>query len=158
MKKSPIFLFVVLLLAGPGSIAMSMGKHRGAALIGRPLNISVEAILDSQEDLASLCLEADVFYADVRQDKSRVKVAAEKTLVSGRDAVIRISSSALVDEPVVTIYLRAGCQQKTEKRYVVLADFVSEAARPSAISQVPGSISVGFPPGNDPGRCLAVTW
>lgn len=34
----------------------------------------------------------------------------------------------LVDEPVVTIYLRVGCQLKTERRYVTLAELVSEAA------------------------------
>ncbi len=141
VKKSRIFLFVVLLLAGTASLAMTMGRHSGAALVGRPLDISVQAVLDTQEELASLCLEADVFYADARQDKSRVRVVAEKSLASGRNAVIRILSSAVVDEPVVIIYLRAGCQQKTEKRYVVLADLVSEAAKPSAISQVPGSIS-----------------
>ena len=106
---------------------MSLGRHRGAALIGRPLDISVQAVLDTQEDLAALCLDADVFYADYKLQKSRVQVTAEKTSPAGLDAVIRIRSAVLVDEPVVTLYLRLGCQQKTERRYVVLADLVSEA-------------------------------
>lgn len=115
-----------MLFATANSIAMSLGRHRGAALIGRPLDISVQAVLDAQDDIASLCLDADVFYADNKLDKSRVRVTAEKVSSGTQDAVIRIRATSLVDEPVVTIYLRVGCQQKTERRYVTLADLVSE--------------------------------
>ena len=106
---------------------MSLGRHRGAALIGRPLDISVQAVLDAQDDIASLCLDADVFYADTRLDKSRVRVTVDKATSGSQDAIIRIRSTSLVDEPVVTIYLRVGCRQKTERRYVTLADLASEA-------------------------------
>ena len=126
MKKSFIFLSILLLFAVADSIAMSLGRHRGAVLIGRPLDISVQAVLDGQEDLSSLCLDADVFYADNKLDKSRVRVTAEKTSPTSQDAVIRIRSAVVIDEPVVTVYLRVGCQQKTEKRYVALADLVSD--------------------------------
>ena len=115
-----------MLLAAANSIATSLGRHRGAALIGRPLDISVQAVLDAQDDVSGLCLDADVFYADNKLDKSRVRVTAEKGASGPQDAVIRIRSTSLIDEPVVTIYLRVGCQQKTERRYVLLADLVSE--------------------------------
>ena len=128
VKKIPVVLFWLLLLAATNSSALSLGRHRGAALIGRPLDISVQAVLDVQEDPAGLCLDADVFYGDNKLGKSRVRVSAEKISPAGPDAVIHIRSSALIDEPVVTFYLRVGCQQKTEKRYVVLADMASEAA------------------------------
>lgn len=116
-----------MLLAAANSIAMSLGRQRGAALVGRPLDISVQAVLDTQDDLASLCLDADVFYADNKVDKSRIRVTAEKVSPNTQDALIRIRSTTLVDEPVVTVYLRVGCQQKTERRYVTLADLASEA-------------------------------
>lgn len=115
-----------MFLAATNSTAMSLGRHRGAALVGRPLDLSVQAVLDAQDDITSLCLDADVFYADNKVDKSRVRVTAERVGSGTQDAVIRIRSSSLVDEPVVTMYLRIGCQQKTERRYVVLADLVSE--------------------------------
>ena len=115
-----------MLLAAANSMAMSLGRHRGAALIGRPLDLSVQAVLDAQDDISSLCLDADVFYADNKVDKSRVRVTAERVGAGTQDAVIRIRSSSLVDEPVVTMYVRVGCQQKTERRYVILADLVSE--------------------------------
>ncbi len=135
-----------MLLAAANSIAMSLGRHRGAALIGRPLDISVQAVLDAQDDVASLCLDADVFYADSKVDKSRIRVTVEKVSPNTQDAVIRIRSTTLVDEPVVTIYLRVGCQQKTERRYVTLADLASEALpdRNAAVSVAP-SLQVSPP-------------
>ena len=105
---------------------MSLGRHRGATLIGRPLDITVQAVMDAQEDIASLCLDADVFYADNKLDKARVRVTAEKSATGSQDVVIRVRSSNLVDEPVVTLYLRVGCQQKTERRYVTLAELASD--------------------------------
>ena len=105
---------------------MSLGRHSGATLIGRPLDISVQTVLEAQDDVGSLCLEADVFYADNKLDKSRVRVTLEKSASAPQQGLIRIRSAVLVDEPVVTLYLRAGCQLKTERRYVSLAELVAE--------------------------------
>ena len=146
MKKKFVVLFVLTLLAAANSIAMSLGRHRGAALIGRPLDISVQAVLDAQDDIASLCLDADVFYADTRLDKSRVRVTVDKATSGSQDAIIRIRSTSLVDEPVVTIYLRVGCRQKTERRYVTLADLASEAVPDrSAASPAEPPMQVSLP-------------
>lgn len=139
-----------MLLAAANSIAMSLGRHRGAVLIGRPMEISVQAVLDTQDDVASLCLDADVFYADNKIDKSRIRVTAEKAASGAQDAVIRIRSTVLVDEPMVTVYLRVGCQQKTERRYVTLADLASETtldrgASPASAYPQPSS-SLASPP------------
>ena len=142
MKKRPIVLLGLMLLASAGSGAVSLGRYRGAALIGRPLDLSVQAVLDAQEDLAALCLDADVFYADNKQEKSRIRVTAEKASSAVQDTFIRIRSSALIDEPIVTIYLRVGCQAKVEKRYVVLADMASETVGQTALPQV---VSPGEP-------------
>ena len=126
MKKIFIVLAVLLQLAASSCFAVSLGRHQGATLIGRPLDLSVQAILDAQDDIASLCIEADVFYADTRLDKSRVRVTTERASASSPDAVIRIRTSSPVDEPVVTVYVRVGCQRKIERRYVTLADMASE--------------------------------
>lgn len=126
MKNSTSALICTLLLASASCEAASIGRNRGGALIGRPLDISVQATLDAGEDLSTLCLEADVFQADTKIPNSRVRVTAEKSGAGPQDALIRIRSAALIEEPVLIIYLRAGCQQKTERRFVVLADLVSD--------------------------------
>ncbi|NMM20386.1 MAG: hypothetical protein HHJ15_10620 [Rhodoferax sp.] len=87
--------------------------------------------MDAGEDAASLCFDAEVFHADTRQDTRRVRVVVEAT-GQPQTANVRIMSSAVVDEPVVTVYLRTGCGQKTTRRYVLLADFPSEVAAPAA--------------------------
>ena len=136
----PLFA-LLLLLINAGSMAASLGRHSGATLIGRPLDITVQAVLNSQDDIANLCLDADVFYADNRLDKSRVRVTAEKASTGALDAVIRVRAAILVDEPVVTIYVRVGCQQKIERRYVTLADMPSEPITDR------NAASLGRPPG-----------
>ena len=125
-RRSSLLLACLLLLTAANSVAMSLGRLRGAALIGRPLDLSIQAVMDAKDDITGLCIDADVFYADNKIDKSRVRVTAEKGANGTMDAVIRVRASALVDEPVVTVYLRAGCQQKIERRYVALADLVSD--------------------------------
>lgn len=146
VKKRYVIVFGLVFLQASAVMAMSVGRHRGAALIGRPLDISVQAVLDAQEDISGVCLDADVFYADSKVEKSRVKVTAEKTSPGSQDVVIHVRSLALVDEPVVTFYLRVGCQQKTERRYVVLSDLVSEAAAGSVALALPKTGSAGGAP------------
>ncbi len=114
---------------------MSLGRYRGAAVIGRPLDISIQAVLDPQEDPSASCVEADVFYADTKLARSRVQVSAEK-IGAGQEAVVHVRTSVPVDEPVVSIYVRAGCQLKNEKKFVVLADLISEQAPSAAQAQI----------------------
>ena len=129
---------LVLLMTTTMGYALQLGKHRGAAVMGQPLNITVQATVDSPDELTTGCLEAEVFYADTRVQKSRVRVSTEKSASNAQDVAVRIQSSLPIDEPVVTVYLRSGCQQKLEKRYVVLADMLSEpAAAPQPAQVVP---------------------
>ena len=122
-----VALCCLMLFAASSSIAVSLGRHRGAALIGKPLDIAVQATLDEQEDLAGLCLDADVFYGDSKVDRARVRVVADPVGQGSRETLVHVRASALVNEPVVSIQLRVGCRQKFEKRYVLLADLVSDA-------------------------------
>ena len=135
-----VALCCLMLFAASSSIAASLGRHRGAALIGKPLDIAVQATLDEQEDLAGLCLEADVFYGDSKVDRARVRVVADPVGQGSRETVVHVRASALVNEPVVSIQLRVGCRQKFEKRYVLLADLVSDAGNQlAALPTVPAA-------------------
>ena len=100
-------------------------------MIGRSLDLGIAVQMDAGETAASLCFDADVFHGDARQDPGRVKVlvepAAQPNMLN-----VRVLSATAVDEPVVTVYLRTGCGQKTTRRYVLLADFPGELAAPAA--------------------------
>ncbi|NDP40157.1 MAG: hypothetical protein GZ093_15655 [Rhodoferax sp.] len=126
-----------------GSQALTLGRIRGAALIGKPLDVTVQVQLDASESASSLCFEADVFHADTRQETSRVRVLVEGS-AQAQSVNVRILSSALVDEPMVTVYLRSGCSQKTSRRYVLLADMPSEVAAPAVLA-VPSATPLASP-------------
>ncbi|MCA0212874.1 MAG: hypothetical protein LCH79_06825 [Proteobacteria bacterium] len=136
----------VLLLAALGSTAMTLGRTRGAALIGRPLDLSVQVRLEPSEEASSACFDADVFHGETRIESSRVSTQFVPA-AGAQDATVRVRSSAVVDEPVVTVYLRAGCTQKVTRRYVLLADYPSEALTPvpQALPAVPAPV-VAAPP------------
>jgi hypothetical protein len=115
-------LFWLLLCAGMlDAQALGLGRLQGTALIGRPLDVSVQIQTDPGEDSAALCLDVEVFHADARQDQRLVRVTLE-AVPAGQIANARIVSSSPVDEPVVAVLLSAGCAQKSTRRYVLLAN------------------------------------
>lgn len=122
--------------------SLTLGRARGAAWIGQPLELVIPVQLDVGQTDSGVCADADVFHADSRQDPARVRVSAEPTAQPDTFNV-RIVSAALVDEPVVTVYLRAGCSQKSSRKYVLLADFPSEASAP--LSRVPEPVAPVVP-------------
>lgn len=137
-------LVVGFVLAGTAlaSAALTLGRARGAAWIGQPLDMLMPVQLDGGTAEAGLCADAEVFHGDSRQDASRVQV---QVLASEQpDSVnLRITSSALIDEPVVTVYVRAGCSQKVSRKIVMLADFPSDNA--PAPARIPTPVTLQVP-------------
>jgi len=134
MKYKAVTVGLVLAGTALGSAALNLGRARGAAWIGQPLELLVPVQLDPGQADAALCAEADVFHGDNRQEAGRVQV---QTLSSDQpDTVnLKISSSAPVDEPVVSVYLRAGCSQKSSRKFVLLAELPNDiAASPSRVA------------------------
>ncbi|MBC7375883.1 MAG: hypothetical protein H7346_00400 [Burkholderiaceae bacterium] len=137
-----------LLLAALGSSALTLGRPRGAVIIGQPLNVVIPVRTDSGEDAATQCYEADVFHADSRVDGSRISVTIEPGAMA-QEFNVRVRSATVVDEPVISIYLRAGCLQRTTRRYVLLADVASEVIAPLTLASVarqPDANSARVPP------------
>lgn len=100
---------------------MSLGRTKGVVWIGRPLDLAVQVRLDQGEDASTLCLAVDVLYADNRVNTGQVRVFVEPG-GTREETTLRIQSSVPVDEPVVNIYLKAGCAQAMTRRYVLLAE------------------------------------
>jgi len=123
--------FAALLFLTSNVSALTVGRIKGLAVLGQPLDVVVSVQLAAQEDLAANCVDAAVFYGDVEQPAGRVRVGVKPASDSGL-MLVNISSSALVDEPSVTVTLRAGCSQKTTRRYVLLSELVSDSLPNSA--------------------------
>lgn len=118
-----------MLCAAASSSALTLGRARGAVLLGQPLKLTVPIRAEPQDGPSALCFEADVFYGDAKQDAGRVTVGSEFSQISQSGNVF-VSADVRVDEPVVTVYLRAGCEHKSTRRYVMLADLTTETAQP----------------------------
>ena len=115
-------IFCCMLLGGVApALALTLGSLQGPVWIGRSMDVALALYAEAGEDMAALCLEADVFHADTRQDPRGVSLSFKAGL-PGQPAMLRIASAALVDEPMVTLHVRAGCVHKTSRRYVLLAD------------------------------------
>ncbi len=120
-----IWVGCILLSTAVGGQAATLGRHSGAAVIGRPLDVRVQALLGPDEDLNALCVQSDVFYGDTQVSPGAVRTVAQKSAPDA-EASLRIRASVPIDEPVVTLYVRAGCNAPFSRRYVLLADPVSE--------------------------------
>ncbi len=147
---------LVLVLVALDSSGLTLGRVRGAAIVGQPLDVTIPVQLEADENLASLCVEADVFHADTKQDPARVRVNVEPAQ-QAQTANVRVVSNSFVDEPVVTVYLKAGCNQKMTRRYVMLADFPSEATTPASPLLLP-QISAGAPAGGPGSSAIGAAW
>lgn len=123
-------LIIGMAMAGMAlsSAALNVGRARGAAWIGQPLDLVVAVQLDGNPGDSNICPEAEVYHGDSRLESGRVRVATEPSREA--DTVnLRVISSTLIDEPVVTVYVRAGCgPQKVARRFVLLADFPPETS------------------------------
>jgi len=138
MKSAEKFLKCLLgaLLLGiaANSLAASLGRVRGTAIVGRPLDVTLSAQLDDTENPSSVCLSADVFFGDSQVSPDKVRTVMSP---GAGEVLVRVRTVSVVDEPVVTVYAREGCQQKNSRKYVLLAEMLggNTAAAPSTLSQ-----------------------
>jgi pilus assembly protein FimV len=124
--------FIALGVAGP-ALALGFGDFRASAFLGQPLNLAVPVSLAEGETLASNCVTAEVQSGDSRLQPGTVRAR----VTQGRDAseaIIRISTTVAIDEPVVNVSVSAGCPPRITRTLTLLADppLVSVAAAPAA--------------------------
>lgn len=118
------------------SSALTIGRPQGAAWIGKPLDMAIPLSLDSSDSGDSLCLGADVVQGDTQMTDRRVTVSLEPG--SGpSNPRMRVRSSSAVEEPVVTVTVHAGCNTKSTRVFVLLADVPADIALPGVSSSGP---------------------
>ncbi len=130
MNTKKVSISLVLASLALQCASLTIGPARGAAWIGRPLELSIPVVHDTLSDATALCAHAEVYYAETRQDASRVHVQQEPT-DQPNTVRLRVWSSTPIDEPVVTVNLRVGCEDKSMRHFVLLADFPAIAEGPA---------------------------
>jgi pilus assembly protein FimV len=112
------------------SSALTIGRPQGAVWIGKPLDLVVPLSLDEAESSGALCLEAEVVQGDLRIPDRSLSISLEPG-PNPASSRMRIRSSTTVDEPVLNVNVRAGCETRSTRSYVLLADVPTEASLPS---------------------------
>ena len=155
-KTHSIIALVALVTAGPAA-ALGFGEFRAQVVLGQTLNLALPVTLGEGETLAPDCVSAEVVDGESRLPSGSVRVR----VTQGRDigeAVLRISTSVAIDEPILTVTVTAGCPTRVTRTLVLLADppLVSTA---SAEPAPPPPASEPARPGSDrtrrPRRCGA---
>lgn len=133
----------ILLLTALSGSAATLGRHSGAAVIGQPLDVRVQVLLAPGEDLNNQCINADVFYGDAQLSPGLVRSTTQRSAPDA-EASVRIQATLPINEPIVTLYVRAGCDTAFTRRFVLLADPINEAAAstPKAPAQSAAAQSV----------------
>ncbi|MDO9032599.1 MAG: hypothetical protein Q7V09_19400 [Hydrogenophaga sp.] len=128
----------ILLSTVLSSQAVTLGRHSGAAVIGRGLDVRVQALVGPDEDASTLCIQAEVFFGDALVSPASVRTSTQRSAPDAETSV-RIQTTQPVNEPVVTVLVRAGCTMPFSRRYVLLADPLSEPA----VGAAPASTETG---------------
>jgi pilus assembly protein FimV len=117
--QTPILL--ALLLQASHAKALGFGNASGLTALGRPLAFSVSLRFEPGELIEPACVAADVDVGDRRLPPDQVVARLVRDGATG-ERRIRVSTSVPVDEPSLTVTVRAGCPPRLTRGFVVFAD------------------------------------
>ena len=110
-----------LWLTATSAQALGFGRVSNATQLGQPLNFAAAVRLDPDEQLPRECVSAEVQSGDNKLQPQQVRVTLEGAADSA-DRSVRVTTSALMDEPVVTVSVTVGCTAKITRRFVAFID------------------------------------
>lgn len=116
---------LALWMASGTTYGLGLGHPVSRAILGDTLSVSVPVRLDAGEEFGADCVKADVYFGDDKVPAARVQAQLNTTAAPpGRktEQVIQVRTSALINEPVVTVYVSAGCRTIITRKVVALVD------------------------------------
>lgn len=133
-----------------GAAALSLGESRGTVVLGRPLDLVFQVLTDDTESVDGACVAADVLLGDTLISQARIDITPLPA-VPGRPSAVRLRASGVVNEPIVTVQLSAGCSGKITRTYTFLADLPDTVAAATAPIAIP-ALRPDAAPGRSDGR------
>jgi len=120
-RVSAAVLAGMLLLATTGlSYALGIGQPSSRAILGERLSVTIPVRIEVNESLDNRCLAADVYFGDDKLPPEDIEVALLPGWTAER--TITVHTNRVIHEPVVTVYLIAGCQPQITRKFVAFAD------------------------------------
>ena len=111
---------LMLWMVSGTSFGMGLGRPVSRAILGDTLTVSVPVRLEPGEDLSPECIKADVYFGDDKLPSAAIQTQLKTSPAPvGRtpEAVIQIRTTTLINEPVVTVYVVAGCQTRLTRKF-----------------------------------------
>ena len=137
-----ILLGCCVTLGAHWAMALGLGPIQGNVWLGQGLDVRIPLQLDDKDSANLNCLEAEVWHGEIRKEASRVRITLEDSAASAARATLRVQSSHVVDEPVVSIHVAVGCTGKVSRRYVVLPELQAPANLPQATDSSVGKAAL----------------
>jgi len=110
-----------LCVAASSADALGFGRVSNATQLGQPLNFAAVVRLEPDEFLSRECVSAEVQSGENKLQAGQIRT----TLESGPEPAersVRVTTSAIIDEPVVTVSVTIGCSSKITRRFVAFID------------------------------------
>ena len=114
-------LGTALLFSVTAAQALGFGLIANTTQLGQALNFGATVRLDADETLARECVSAEVFSGDNKLPSAVVRTAVEGA-ANANERNVRITTTTLIDEPVVTVSITVGCTAKVTRRFVAFID------------------------------------
>lgn len=121
LSLSMIAAGVSMLFAAGDAQALGFGRSTNVSHLGQPLNFAATVRLESDESLPRECVTAEVLSGDFRVAPAAVRVSVEPA-PNPNERLVRVTTNTGIDEPVVTVTVVAGCQQRLSRSFVALVD------------------------------------
>lgn len=121
MKFSNTLLGLAVGLFASHAAALSLGAAHGQVVLGRPIDLVFDIHTDPGSELDVACVKASAQAGETQIDSSRLQITA-LPVVAGRAPSVRVRSSLVVLEPILTLRLVVGCSGVVSRSY----DFFAE--------------------------------
>ncbi len=112
---------IFLAASASGALALGFGSVSNSTVLGQPLAFTVPLRMDADEFVSVECVFAEVHAGDVRIPPSQVRVSLDPSRESG-ERMLRITTTAPIDEPVVSVDVGLGCPVRLSRKFVAFVD------------------------------------
>lgn len=116
-----VLLAAIGSFSAPSVYALGFGRSSNQTQLGQPLDFTATVTLNAGESLLSECVAVDVASGDNTLRPDAVRMTLEST-PEAHERRVRVTSTALIDEPVVTVSVSLGCGSKITRRFVAFVD------------------------------------
>ena len=105
----------------PSAHALGFGRITNATELGQPLNFAVAVRQDAGESLSRECVSAEALSGDNKLQPGQIRATLEGP-TDAADRSVRVTSTTIIDEPVVTVTVTLGCNAKVSRKFVLFID------------------------------------